>query len=128
MQQPQQLVAVKEFTISRKTWLRGEGSGNSYLLRDDWKQCCVGVFLSACGYSDERLRGQSAAREISEYLLSELEWLKHHAHKEGSPDRRFMYDLYNTNDLREVIGGEAEREAKITALFAEKGITVTFTD
>ena len=39
-----------KLTIDRNVWLRGEGNGVSFLLREvDRKMCCVGIYLKACG-------------------------------------------------------------------------------
>lgn len=45
---------VKSFTVKRSKWLRGEGHGNSYLLRpNDGKMCCLGFLGIACGAEKE---------------------------------------------------------------------------
>src|ERR1700722_12417701 len=45
-----------KFTIDRKTWLRGEGGGESYLRRpSDSKMDCFGQRAVACGIDMEAL-------------------------------------------------------------------------
>jgi hypothetical protein len=49
---------VKKFTVKRKTWLRGEGSTKSALLREkDQKMCCLGFYSLATGYKPEEIAG-----------------------------------------------------------------------
>jgi len=47
---------LKEFTLPRDFWLRGES--DSYLLREsDGKMCCFGIYLTACGYDKKHIKG-----------------------------------------------------------------------
>lgn len=66
---------MMKLTIDRSKWWRGNGSGESRLLRPDGTMCCLGFLGRACGYTDEQLldvttpaaavdgiRGQGTAR------------------------------------------------------------------
>lgn len=119
------MTPVTEFVISRKKWLRGEGASASALYRrEDRKQCCVGIYLSACGVDNETLSKGSAARLLG---LSELpKWLTET--NDGMIQDRFSVigSLYATNDDRGT--PDPDRESRIAELFARNGVTVSFED
>jgi len=109
---------VGEFTIDRKEWLRGEGVYQSYLLRArDGKRCCVGIYLKACGMSDEELSGVTGANEkpVCDLLPQEAGWLL---------NWELLGHLYVDNDERST--SESEREERIAEGFARNGIKVNF--
>lgn len=119
------MTPVTEFVISRKKWLCGEGSSASVLFRpEDQKQCCVGIYLSACGVDNETLSKRSAARLLG---LSKLpKWMTEE--NDGEIQDRFSVIgyLYATNDERGT--PDFERESRIAELFARNGVTVSFED
>lgn len=109
-----------KLTINRKKWLRGEGGLESCLLREsDGKMCCVGIYLSALGVSDDSLRDSNTAY-IAQARGGELPqqalWL---FLGEGREDAD---NLYAVNDRK----CEPCREAKIKELFAKHGVEVMF--
>ena len=47
---------ITKLPISRKSWLRGENSIKSFLLRsEDQKRCCFGFLAKECGINDDVL-------------------------------------------------------------------------
>lgn len=138
-----------KLVIDRSKWLRGEGSEKSFLLRStDGKMCCLGFFGLACGLTAERITdvdaptdipveigviGVSARRESVEIGISaRREWMRNVPEAEALFDGERKYNssvicnqLMSTNDLN-VSLSDAEREQKITALFAEMGVEVVF--
>lgn len=65
-----------EFTISRKTWLSGEGSDDSFLLRScDNKMCCLGFFLKSLGATDEDIVGWPVPSDIPAVTEPRAPWL-----------------------------------------------------
>ena len=111
---------VTAFKIDRAIWLRGEGHERSALLRvRDGKRCCdsVGIYLSACGVPDENLQDVRCAENVVG-LPKQAKWLITGEHRRGSSN--LAQRLYTEND-------NAAKESAIAALFAEQGITVTFT-
>lgn len=54
-----------EITVDRSTWLRGEGTLKSYLLRsDDGKMCCLGSFCLQMGVSVIDIKGVKSPATI----------------------------------------------------------------
>lgn len=47
---------MKQVIVRRKTWYRGQGSDNSYLLRADGLMCCIGFLAKAFGVSNKSIR------------------------------------------------------------------------
>lgn len=112
---------ITEFTISRKEWLRGEGSEKSFLLADDGRRCCVGIYANKCGIPDKQLLNFSYVDNHLVIGAPELKWLWGDEYETAE-----ARELYETND--EMFTPESEREQKITELFAQQGIKVTFED
>lgn len=108
---------ITKLVIDRSRWLRGEGGGESALLRQaDKKMCCLGFFGLACGVPSESMldKGEPAAVEMDAKSLWPP-WL------EGSVHR-----LIETNDAENLTDGE--REMGIAAEFAAHGVEVEFID
>jgi hypothetical protein len=112
---------LSAFTVDRQTWLRGEGASRSWLLRDiDQKMCCLGSYALACGMKAEQIKLVSGPGSLAEYQSTILEGLATSPHNCTSEAACLM----NANDDPHI--ADTEREAKLTAKFAEMGITVTF--
>jgi hypothetical protein len=108
-----------EFVIRRSVWLRGEGPMNSMLLRpSDGKQCCVGIYLSACGVPNEALEHRPNATSVTTVKDLIPTWLL--------VSSITVNWLYRRNDAPYLHDGD--REAGIQHLFAEAGVKVTFVD
>jgi len=108
-----------KLTIDRSIWLRGEGSGSSFLLRQkDNKQCCIGILLEANGVEREKLAGVSAVRDHNNNICVvtpiKLDWL--------NEDQ--INNFYSMNDDKEY--DDTFREQKLTEMFAAHGIEVEF--
>lgn len=131
----QVLNEVKELVIDRETWLRGEGSSNSFLRREgDGKQCCLGFYCLARGLSAEEITYHAAPDNVG----IDDDWLQK---KYAGGQRRVQEVLMSTNDMPlgscpdggptrvqyTTLYSEAEREAMIAAIFrAEGGVEVKF--
>lgn len=118
-----------KLVINRRVWLRGEGSENSRLLREeDGKRCCVGIYLSALGVPDEMLKNATTAVWVvrRRLLPPAADWLE-------QPDLDIVYStsedarrLYATNDdMRE---SEEFREEIVAAIFRRHGVEVEYVD
>jgi hypothetical protein len=106
------------FTVSRKTWYRGQGPHESYLLQDDGTRCCIGFVGQQCGISDHALLLRRTAR-IAAGLEPEPgwpEWLK------GTTTS----GVYTTND--NVLLSDPERESKLKEIFSAHGDEIVFVD
>ena len=109
---------LKEFTLPRDVWLRGES--DSYLLRArDDKMCCFGVYLLACGYKKEDL--------VQLYEPSELNIeIKNITHKGGNFNTPECENIMEENDDGYIT--EEKRECLIIKGFKKIGIKVNIVD
>lgn len=108
-----------KYIIDRTKWLRGEGSMRSFLLRaDDGKMCCLGQVGEQCGLSSaDMLSIQTPWALESAALARYPEWLN----RPVSGDRVAAMTVNDNEKL-----SDAEREAKLTALFAKHGDELEF--
>lgn len=119
---------IKEFTIDRSRWYRGNGPDGSQLLLPGGSRCCLGFLGQACGVELEALyevplpvtRQVSGGRGSDEWPP----WLF-----DRMPDlltREWRDKLAGINDATHLI--DAEREQLLTEIFAAHGVTVRFVD
>ncbi len=103
--------------IDRNTWLRGEGSDTSYLLRpSDKKMCCLGFLCGQYNSIYEFLGHQTVDEDdLPESVYDALE---------NGLSAPTLEELYCINDS-EVLS-DVEREQELTKLFAGAGINVEF--
>ena len=121
---------VVAFSISRAYWGTGD-EGGVLLDSTTGKMCCLGFYSLACDIPKERIVGLSYPFEIesTSYTKSRLfqtNWLK--LSKKGIKDSiaRFLGEI---NDAEQGVNRKiATKEAKISKIFADNGITVTFVD
>jgi hypothetical protein len=117
---------VKAFTIDRKTWLHGEACGSYLYRRLDQKQCCLGFYLRAQGFTEDQIKGIKSPIGLMDNDRCQITdlptWMIRpnlsHWHSE------ICAKLMITND-REDLSNE-QREQLIIEGFAEQGIRVTF--
>lgn len=108
-----------KLTIDRSIWLRGneeEYLDNSYLRNRKGQQCCVGIYLTACGVKG--LTGKKAACSVSAKLPEQAKWLI-----DGAENSDLAMDLYVANDGQ---GKASHREKKVKSLFKKAGVEVEF--
>jgi hypothetical protein len=115
---------VKAFTIDRATWLHGEGSEDSYLIRSrDSKKCCLGFYLENCGLPEEYLTDKMTPSYCNVEMNARTpDWLLDE-NKLGVSWACQV--LMNTND--DTTNSRSEKEASIIAGFKAVGIEVSFT-
>ncbi len=122
---------VTTFTIQRSRWARGKPKSTSpadinFLYRDnDQKMCCLGFYGEACGLSTDSMLGvayPSNCKVIDMYEAAGGAWLND---TEGR-NCTLQETIARLNDSDDRT--DAQREAAISAIFAEQGITVTFED
>lgn len=121
-QRQRKVKAVKSFVISRKKWDRPGNNGgdtSGLLLRSGTgTQCCLGIYLSACGVPPRALRNIDMPRYLSAEWQRRLPgWLIAAGTAVG---------LASANDCAGI--PETLREHRVTEGFKAQGITVTFTD
>ena len=114
--------------INRDTWLRGEGSQDSQLLRKvDNKLCCLGFYSLACGLTTKDIVGRTSPFRIftQDDSPKPSSCMMKLYDPEGAANRDVCIHLMNVNDDRDK--SEAVREKLITELFAKIDVEVTFT-
>lgn len=112
--------------IDRTLWLRGEGSGDSYLLRErDGKMCCLGFYCVAHGLSTEDIADKSTPAYIPHLTIEDAERF---GLKPLVQDVEYDSDLCNnltmTNDNEWL--SNPNRERLIIKYFAWMGVVVEF--
>lgn len=118
------------FVVDRRTWLRGEGVDQSYLLRIDGKKCCIGFACEAAGVplsamfncsTPMNLLNHQSTRQMEEklkaiHLLTTNSYSGQSRHAEG------VAVAFRVNDGE----GDVCREQRITELLFKEGIDVEF--
>ena len=120
---------MKEFTVKRSSWLRGEGSKNSALLRDDGKQCCLGFIAEQCGVDRSRLTRTYPSRlEFSDQkLLPECFYeVENDIISDIKDDSQLVRSAASINDDSSI--EDVERERNLVKLFLKHDITLKFVD
>lgn len=109
------------YTITRSTWLRGEGANLSKLLRPtDGKQCCLGQVALQCGNTPKQILDiRTLFRAITEKSATFPEWLTINDHSAA----QIAYDI---NDDQHT--SDSEKEDALTRLFAANGQELMFID
>jgi hypothetical protein len=107
-----------KLVIDRTKWLRGEGYSVSKLLRSsDHKMCCIGFLCADLGIPESELL--DVAGSHSQPFSCELPlWLA--VRKDTESD---LQQAYNINDE---IFPDAEREQRLTEIFARHDVEVEF--
>lgn len=126
------MTPVTEFTIKRSKWLRGEKDDSALLRERDRKQCCLGIYLEACGAPLELMNGvptpsDLADCDVPEWLVreeSDFDWDAEPVTR--TVDSDLTDRLVAVNDSPDL--ADPDREAAIAARFQEVGITVRFED
>jgi hypothetical protein len=115
------------FTVDRKTWLRGEGSDDSKLLREsDGKMCCLGFACLQLGnvkkdsLKDVQVPVRIPGKERDKLLSTPLEFLI--SADNESCDIRL--EMMTFNDVKGL--SYKQREKQLKKLFAAKNIQIKF--
>jgi len=114
-----------KLVIDRSKWLRGEGDMQSRLIRpSDGKMCCLGFYGLALGVSRDAMLDRStpaqAMRKGGDQFPPWTEAVQ------GLDEVNVCARLMSENDTVEL--SAAERERRITELFALRGVEVVFVD
>ena len=114
-----------KFTVKRSEWLRGEGSGNSYLIRkSDGKKCCIGFVGQQCGISDKTLTGR---QDIASFKKSETNnWLPEASLWPAWMKSGDIAAAYEANDDKN--SSDRIREAELRGIFVAHGDEIEFVD
>jgi hypothetical protein len=115
-----------KLVIDRSKWLRGEGSDDSYLLRnEDGKLCCLGFYAQACGLETEAITNVATPAQVPKYANIWGDgacWLFDESNVSSTCN-----DLMMINDEKlPFFDSEKEREEQVAAIFAKHGVQVEF--
>ncbi len=121
---------IKEFTVKRSTWLRGNGSGRLLHFGD---RCCLGFLAEACGYKDDQIHDLGVPSECISRYYANL-WPETIAADELNTE--ICNKIIHANDIEICdadndlfkIESDTDRERILTGLFADAKITVKFED
>lgn len=106
---------MQQLEIDRTKWYRGNKYLDSRLLSARG-MCCLGFYALACGLEEVEILNKSYPNADDK---RNPEWLF-----ESYLDRNFNEILAQINDSS--LTSDAEKEKKITRIFAEHGVEVTF--
>lgn len=119
------ITPVKELTIDRSLWYRGQGGDSSKLERTDGRRCCIGFYALACGLTRKEILCRTYLSTHGDESVPpphEAAWLD-----ELMPDRTWDYGIsatigyelamINDNELMP----EPAREVRIAELFMRHG-------
>ena len=116
---------MKKLIIDRKTWFRGKGATDSYLLNMDGMKCCLGFYSLSCGHTKKSIELKAAPSDIYDdgrvIKKGMRELLTHDCTYHY--DNPLCYQLMETNDKKM---SEKTRETKISKLFKEINVNVKF--
>ena len=122
-------------TIQRWKWLRGEGGTTSYLLRRrDRMMCCLGFLGRSCGLQDAEILGEGTPVNINVPCEADRwAWLTGDDGNTLTDDATKImhindYNIIDSHMRKESYSpkSEADREAKLTEIFAQHGIEAVF--
>lgn len=117
-----------KLVIERDRWLRGEGSSDSYLLRDsDGKMCCLGFYALACGLMKIQIANvtdPAGARRPTKAFEDALVHIPLNPEEMPLGNSQAAKDLMSANDSIEL--EDNEREQRLERLFAKIGVQVEF--
>jgi len=117
----------REFVVQRSKWLRG-GKPHTFLLDGNGHMCCLGFVAAQCGVADNALRGVGAPRDIEvEDVYRQLQGvlIRQLATRVTDwTDSALADEAMTINDDSALT--DAEREAQLTALFADHGYALRF--
>lgn len=115
----------KAVVINRKTWLRGEGTSPSRLLRSsDGKMCCVGFICLAEGVPEEAIKDKAALHNIDLELFDFDENVRLQAIHNTTCASGYEPGVYILNDNSFI--NSAEREKALTVKLGACGYDITF--
>ncbi len=126
--------------INRKSWLRGEGEEESFLLREtDCKMCCLGIYLEALGAPKSALTGRASPHHVETSgawpVLQKAPWLFREPNDEHEvpslsatcqslmEDNDALVEFFQDRELE-----EQSREESIRNHFKRVDVEVEFVD
>jgi hypothetical protein len=110
-----------KFTVDRKTWFHGRGTG-AFLLYYDGKRCCIGFVAQQCGITNEDILmiGTISSINSQENIRKVPQWMQ----ADNVESSGGINEAYNIND--DILISDDEREMKLKALFLKNGDEIEF--
>lgn len=118
-----------KFIINRSTWLRGEGTYNSYLLRKtDGKMCCLGQIALQCGADRNKILQYTAPYQGISKLFDNLSLVVRNVgtDEENWNIKSWIGDAMGINDNDDI--EDSVREYDLVDLFGKHGYKLEFVD
>jgi hypothetical protein len=131
---------IKEFTVNRKKWLRGEGSDKSYLMDPiSGKMCCLGFYAKQSGLSKKDIESMPSPGSVIQLLNGDevytnaevicrpakpIKWNTKLIWRGQKCNSKTCDALMDANDDEDIT--DEVREKNLTSLFKKIGITVKF--
>lgn len=112
---------IKELTIKRSEWLRGDKQ-NSKLLDEKGRKCCLGFFCLADGAKPEQILNFLSPKSagFKSKQLVEFDDARKYTNS------HFGYEAMVIND--DTFTTEKKREELLTEWFATNGVKISFID
>jgi hypothetical protein len=111
-----------KLVIDRSVWWRGTPSQLLRVHNGQRQQCCIGIYLTACGLSDESIAHTGTPDGITETGIPD--WLMR-----GKSNSDDALELIHVNDMRGLNPSEEwHREAKVADIFARHDVQTEFVD
>lgn len=108
---------MKKFTVRRSKWYRGDSG--ALLLTNNGQMCCLGFAVNQiCRVTKKDLLNEARPSNV---LFRDTPF----THSEGQ-DRLFIEKVIDINDCEDI--SDSVREKRLTKIFKENGIKVTFKD
>lgn len=105
------------FTVSRKTWYRGQGGERSRLLCSDGRRCCIGFVGQQCGVPDMAMLGVWGVRAVDAQRSLFPAWL----HNDSASGPAYVVNDDPTLD-------DDAREVRLKKIFAAHGDEIVFVE
>jgi len=119
---------VKQFTVKRSSWVRGDMQGSA-LLKKNGRKCCLGFLGQACGIPNIEMLGAGVPSDVG-YVGEDGSW---------EFDKRWPQALFDSSNFRsnerhlacdndEESISDKQREKQLKTKFKTIGIKINFVD
>ena len=132
---------MRELTIDRRKWARGDMGGGSALLNEIGSMCCLGFDMRGCGFKPKEIRNQAMPDDVGDMDKQMKRTAKKVPHLVNTLDNpwadstdedgllrlratKFAIKAAAINDNVKI--AERTREKRLKALFFEQEIALQF--
>lgn len=114
-----------KITVKRSEWLRGKRFGESYLLREDGKKCCIGFLCLQAGLPEDDILYVDMIANLEE-KFSQLQGFTIETSYPENEEKGWIHKAYQVND--DVDLTEQVREKALNDLAKSDGHEFIFVD